>query len=74
MALPAAARRNGALSATETLDGGNWIWMSCQRALTVANHVAIDVGVCSKNQSEYRQEREQPRHVSRHNNSTTTAR
>jgi eukaryotic-like serine/threonine-protein kinase len=42
---------NGTLSATETL-GGNWLWESCQRALTVANNVAIDVETCSKNQSD----------------------
>ena len=48
---------NGTLSATETASGGDsswkWNWMSCQRALTVANNVAIDVRVCSeKSQSD----------------------
>jgi serine/threonine kinase PknH len=42
---------NGTLSATQTL-GGNWLWESCQRALTVANNVVVDVLACSKNQSD----------------------
>jgi serine/threonine kinase PknH len=42
---------NGTLTATQTL-GGKWVWMSCQRALTVANNVAIDVLTCSENQSD----------------------
>jgi hypothetical protein len=38
---------NGTLSATKTYEGSNrWI---CQRALTVANNVAIDVSACSAN-------------------------
>ncbi len=47
---------NGTLSATETAGGGNsswtWDWDTCQRALTVANNVAIDVRACSKNRSD----------------------
>jgi serine/threonine kinase PknH len=47
---------NGTLSATETSGGGDsswtWSWSSCQRALTVANNVAIDVIACSKNRSD----------------------
>jgi hypothetical protein len=39
------------LSATESL-GGNWLWESCQRALTVANNVVIDVEACSKKRSD----------------------
>jgi serine/threonine protein kinase len=42
---------NGTLIATVIL-GGNWLWTSCQRALTVANNVAIDVLTCSKNRSD----------------------
>ena len=49
---------NGTLSATHTLGGGNssvtWNWDSCQRALTVANNVAIDVLACSENRSDSR--------------------
>jgi serine/threonine kinase PknH len=41
---------NGTLSATETVGGGTG-W-ACQRALTVANNVAIDVNACSRNQSD----------------------
>jgi hypothetical protein len=44
---------NGTLSATKTVGPQpSWIWESCQRALTVANNVVIDVGTCSKNQSD----------------------
>ncbi len=47
---------NGTLSATETRGGGDsswtWRWISCQRALTVANNVAIDVEACSENLSD----------------------
>jgi serine/threonine kinase PknH len=43
---------NGTLSATQTLGGVSWMWSSCQRALTVANNVAIDVEACSHNQSD----------------------
>jgi hypothetical protein len=42
---------NGTLSATTTVGGGDsswtWNWDSCQRALTVANNVAIDIVTCS---------------------------
>ena len=41
---------NGILSATKTLEGGNG--QICQRALTVANNVAIDVVACSYTQSD----------------------
>jgi hypothetical protein len=40
---------NGTLSATQTLSVP---WESCQRALTVANNVAIDVEACSTNRSD----------------------
>jgi serine/threonine kinase PknH len=47
---------NGTLSATATVGGGDsswtWNWMSCQRALTVANNVAIDTMACSQNRSD----------------------
>jgi serine/threonine-protein kinase len=43
---------NGTLRAAQTLGGGNWIWQSCQRALTVANNVVIDVSACSENRSD----------------------
>jgi serine/threonine kinase PknH len=47
---------NGTLSATKTVCGGNsswtWYWFSCQRALTVANNVAIAVMACSANRSD----------------------
>ena len=44
---------NGTLSATETVGPpANWVWESCQRALTVANNVVIDVGACRKNRSD----------------------
>jgi serine/threonine kinase PknH len=47
---------NGTLSATETASGGDsswtWDWDTCQRALTVANNVAIDVRACSQNRSD----------------------
>ncbi|MFZ0906640.1 MAG: sensor domain-containing protein [Mycobacterium sp.] len=43
---------NGTLSATtQPLGGGNDL-LTCQRALTVANNVAIDVSVCSHSQSD----------------------
>ncbi len=38
---------NGTLSAHEIL-GGKWLWQSCQRALTVANNVAVDIRTCSE--------------------------
>jgi hypothetical protein len=41
---------NGTLSATETLNKAGDVLMTCQRALTVANNVAIDVVACAKNQ------------------------
>jgi hypothetical protein len=41
---------NGTLSATQTVEGGYWLWMSCQ--LTVANNVVIDVVACSQNRSD----------------------
>jgi PknH-like extracellular domain len=41
---------NGTLSATRPQVGGNG-W-TCQRALTVANNVAIDVSACSYTQSD----------------------
>ncbi|MGB6209382.1 protein kinase domain-containing protein [Mycobacterium sp.] len=43
---------DGALSAHKTLEPGYWEWQTCQRALTVANNVAIDVKACSQNQSD----------------------
>jgi serine/threonine kinase PknH len=47
---------NGALSDTLTIGGGDaswtWDWATCQRALTVANNVAIDVRACSGNRSD----------------------
>jgi serine/threonine-protein kinase len=47
---------NRTLSATATLGGGDsswtWYWSSCQRALTVANNVVIDVEACSANRSD----------------------
>jgi serine/threonine-protein kinase len=45
---------SGTLSASETSGGGNspWPWTSCQRALTVANNVAIDVMACSHDRSD----------------------
>jgi hypothetical protein len=43
---------NGTLSATQTAEPGTWKWQSCQRALTVANNVAIDVEACTYNQSD----------------------
>jgi serine/threonine kinase PknH len=42
---------NGTLSATQTQEAGNG-W-ACQRALTVANNVAIDVVACSYTQSDF---------------------
>jgi len=42
---------HGVLSVNETLQGlPSWKWRFCQRALTVANNVAIDVGVCTHTQ------------------------
>jgi hypothetical protein len=41
---------NGTLSATETQEGSSGY--TCQRALTAANNVAIDVLACSSNQSD----------------------
>jgi PknH-like extracellular domain len=49
------ANTNGTLSATKTVGGdssGTWNWLSCQRALTVANNVVIDVSACSHNRSD----------------------
>jgi serine/threonine kinase PknH len=47
---------NGTLSAHATSGSGNsswkWNWSSCQRALTVANNVVIDVTTCSYNRSD----------------------
>jgi hypothetical protein len=44
---------NGTLSATKTAGGdASWPWVSCQRALTVANNVAIDVETCTNNHSD----------------------
>ncbi len=47
---------NGTLSATKTGAGGDssWTWhrTTCQRALTVANNVVVDVRTCSENQSD----------------------
>jgi serine/threonine-protein kinase len=43
---------NGTLSATKTMGDNYWSWMSCQRALTVTNNVAIDVEACTRNSSE----------------------
>jgi hypothetical protein len=40
------------LSATATVEQGYWNWTSCQRALTVANNVAIDAIACSENRSD----------------------
>jgi serine/threonine kinase PknH len=44
------------LSATASVVGGinRNHWKSCQRALTVANNVVIDVMACSQDQSDYR--------------------
>jgi hypothetical protein len=38
---------DGILSATSTVPEGYWKWNSCQRALTVAKNVAIDIKTCS---------------------------
>jgi hypothetical protein len=47
------ANTNGTLSATQTRGGDSyWTWASCQRALTVANNVIIDVDACTGNQSD----------------------
>lgn len=40
---------NGTLSTTKTTQGANGV--TCQRALTVANNVAIDIGGCRQNRS-----------------------
>jgi hypothetical protein len=46
---------NGLLSVNDTMGGGDssltWEFMACQRALTVANNVVIDVLACSRKQS-----------------------
>jgi serine/threonine kinase PknH len=42
---------NGYLSATKTEEGGNGNGWICQRALTVANNVAIDISACGYNVS-----------------------
>ena len=41
---------NGTLSATRIMDAGN-VSLTCQRALTVANNVAIDIEACTINGS-----------------------
>jgi hypothetical protein len=41
------ANTNGTLSTTDTLEGGEGL--TCQRALTVSNNIAIDVAVCPDN-------------------------
>lgn len=46
------ANNGGTLSAIKTLQPGYWTWDSCQRALTVANNVAIDVVACTQIKSE----------------------
>jgi serine/threonine kinase PknH len=44
---------NGMLSYTSTLEHVNtWNWQPCQRALTVANNVVIDVETCDRNQAD----------------------
>jgi serine/threonine kinase PknH len=47
---------NGTLSATRIRSGGDstwvWGWETCQRAMTVANNVVIDVLACSTNRSD----------------------
>jgi serine/threonine-protein kinase len=44
---------SGVLSATDTRNvSPGWDWESCQRALTVANNVAIDVEACNLNPSD----------------------
>ena len=45
---------DGILSATSTVHPGYWEWQSCQRALTVANNVAIDIKACSNKRSDAR--------------------
>jgi predicted Ser/Thr protein kinase len=43
----------GILSATNTRNvSPGWVWESCQRALTVANNVVIDVEACNLNPSD----------------------
>ncbi len=42
---------DGTLSATQTV-ASPWGWHYCQRALTVANNISIDVAACFKNQSD----------------------
>jgi serine/threonine kinase PknH len=47
------ANTSGTLSATYTRDASpGWAWESCERALTVANNVVIDVDECNLNQSD----------------------
>jgi serine/threonine kinase PknH len=43
---------DGTLSATRTIQPGHYLWRSCQRALTVANNVVIDVMACSYSRSD----------------------
>jgi serine/threonine-protein kinase len=43
---------DGVLSDHKTIQPGYWRWQTCQRALTVANNVAIDVIACSENRSD----------------------
>jgi hypothetical protein len=43
---------NGTLSVNQIARGGIWTWLSCQRALTVANNVATDVLTSTQNRSE----------------------
>ena len=43
------SNNNGTLSATKTAQGDSGF--TCQRALTVADNVAIDVGICRPNRS-----------------------
>ncbi|WP_077082219.1 serine/threonine-protein kinase PknH/PknJ [Mycobacterium numidiamassiliense] len=47
------ANTGGTLSATYTRNASpGWSWESCQRALTVANNVVVDVDECNLNQSD----------------------
>jgi hypothetical protein len=43
---------DGVLSAHRTLQPGYWKWQTCQRALTVANNVAVDILACSENRAD----------------------
>ena len=54
MGLGPVSNTNGTLSATQTYPGGGKanLLVTCQRALTVANNVAIDVDTCSTNLSD----------------------